>query len=79
MPDTPITEALREEQIAAGTVMITAAELAPRLGLGCGRKALAKIRARVRIGRLPAYRPNKRTYLFHWPTVVEAIKGKVRR
>lgn len=69
----------REAQIAAGTVMLTAQELAPRIGL-TGRKGPEKVRARARIGEIPAYRPNSRTYLFHWPTVVEALaKNPLRR
>ena len=69
----------REDQIAAGTVMIGPAELAPRIGLGTGRRGLEKVRARARAGLIPCHRPNARVYLFHWPTVVQAIATRVVR
>lgn len=69
----------RESQIAAGTVLITARELAPRIGLR-GRWGWREVLLRAKAKRLPAYRPNSRTVLFHLPTVMEAIaSGKGRR
>ena len=65
-----------EEAIAAGTVMLTAAELAPRIGLGSGSKGRRKVRSRARLGLIPCYRPNARVYLFHWPTVVDSLKNR---
>lgn len=64
---------LDESAVAAGTVMITAYELAPRLGMKSGRRGAEKVRARAKIGALPCYNPNKRTFLFHWPSVVAAV------
>lgn len=69
----------RESQIAAGTVLLTAQELAPRLGLSRGKRGAEKVRLRARLGLLPVVRMGVR-YMFHWPTVVEAThKGKARR
>lgn len=68
----------REAQIAAGSVLITAKELAPRIGLK-GRWAFREVLLRARAGRIPAYRPNKRTILFHLPTVMAHVAGKARR
>ena len=70
---------LDEAAVAAGTVMLTAAELAPRLGLSAGHRGVRKIRNRARIGLIPCYRPNVRTYLFHWPTVVAALADGTHR
>jgi hypothetical protein len=67
------TRILDEAAVAAGTVMLTAYELAPRLGMKVGRRGAEKVRARAKIGALPCYRPNARTFLFHWPSVVEAV------
>ena len=71
----------REAQIAAGSVLITAKELAPRIGLH-GKWAFREVLLRARAGRIPAYRPNKRTILFHLPTVMAHVasgKGRVSR
>lgn len=68
----------RESQIALGSVLITARELAPRIGLR-GRWAFRTVLLRARAGRIPAYRPNKRTTLFHLPTVMQHISGKAKR
>lgn len=76
---TATVEVTRESQIAAGTVLIGPAELAPRIGLGTGPRGLEKVRARARAGLIPCHRPNARVYLFHWPTVVAAIASKVVR
>lgn len=71
----------RESQIAAGTVLITAQELAPRLGLSAGKQGAEKVRLRARLGLLPVVRMGAR-YMFHWPTVVDFIhrpgKSRVR-
>lgn len=64
----------RESQIASGAVLITARELAPRIGLK-GKSGWRTVIARAKAKRLPAYRPNKRTTLFHLPTVMAAIAG----
>lgn len=64
---------LNEADVAAGTILLTAQELAPRLGLSSGRSGAEQIRIRAKLGKLPCYRPNPRTFLFHWPSVVEAV------
>lgn len=69
--------ALLESQIAAGTVTLTAAELAPRLGYK-GKRGVEKVRALAAANVIPSFRPG-RAYRFHWPTVIEALKGKARR
>lgn len=75
----PTARALDEAAVAAGTVLLTAYELAPRLGLSRGRRGAETVRARAKAGLLPVYRPNPRTFLFHWPTVVEATTKSGRR
>lgn len=64
---------LDETAVAAGTVLITAREMAPRLGLSASKRGVEIVRARARRGLIPCYRPNARTYRFHWPTVVAAV------
>lgn len=66
----------REAAIQAGTLFLTAAEIAPRLGLAASAKGVRKVLAMVKARQLPAFRPNKRVVRFHWPTVVDAIAGK---
>lgn len=73
-----MTRPLDESAVAAGTVLLTAQELAPRIGLSASRKGADKVRARAKLGVLPCYRPNSRTFLFHWPSVVEAVSTKSR-
>lgn len=67
---------LDETAVAAGTVLLTAREIAPRLGLSTSKRGVEIVRARARLGLLPAHRPNRRTYLFHWPTVVAHISAR---
>lgn len=71
-------QADRETQIALGSVLITAKELAPRIGLR-GNWGFRTVLLRARAGRIPAYRPNKRTILFHLPTVMNHLAGKAKR
>ena len=72
MPISTKTRKLNESAVAAGTVMLTPAEIAPRIGLK-GKKGVRVVLARAKAGLLPCYHPNQRTYLFHWPTVVSAV------
>ena len=66
-----------ESAIAAGTVMLTAAEIAPRLGYN-GRRGVEKVRALAGARIIPAFKPG-RSYRFHWPTVVEAMNRRGMR
>lgn len=66
----------REEQIAAGTVLITSRELAPRLGLG-GKSGWRRVNARAKAGRLPVVMFGNKPR-FHWPTVVEVLNRRRR-
>lgn len=65
-----------ETAVASGTRLLTPLEIAPRLGLTASRRGAETVRSWARGGSLPCIRPNARTYLFHWPTVV-AQAGKV--
>lgn len=69
----------REKQIAAGTALLTAAELAPRLGYSAGKSGQEKVRAMAAAGQIPAIRIGRSPYRFHWPTVVEAFGTGQRR
>lgn len=74
------TRTLDEAAVAAGTVMLTSHELAPRIGFGSGQRGAQKVRNRAKLGLIPCYQPNSRTFLFHWPTVAAALaNGKGRR
>lgn len=64
---------LDESAVAAGTVLLTAREVAPRLGLSPSARGIRTLIARVRRGLIPCHRPNRRTYLFHWPTVAAGV------
>lgn len=65
-----------EEAIAAGTVLLSAAQAAPRLGYR-GKKGLERLRADAVAGLVPAIR-NGRSYQFHWPTVIAHLNRKAR-
>lgn len=73
---TATTQALDEAAIAAGTKLLTADEIAPRLGYH-GRKGLARLRADAGAGVVPAIRQG-RGYMFHWPTVINHLNRKAR-
>ena len=61
----------REEGIRAGTVLITAQELAQRIGYKRARGART-VREKVAAGLLPCVRLG-RDLRFHWPTVIRAL------
>ena len=63
-----------EEQIAAGTVLLGAAELAQRLGFK-GKRGLERCRGLMDAGTIPAWRDGKQ-YRAHWPTVVSTLAAK---
>lgn len=64
----------REEQIAAGTVLLTPQELAPRLGF-TGLTGWRRVVAKVKAGRIPSVLIGNRPR-FHWPTVVQALNRR---
>ena len=61
-----------EDAIVKGSVFLTAAEIAPRIGYGTGKRGAEKVRAQARLGKIPCYIRETR-YLFHWPTVIERL------
>lgn len=71
--------AVDESAVAAGTVLLKPGELAPRVGLGNGRKGRAKIIARAKAGLIPVIHPSPRIWLFRWPDVVAAMAKSSRR
>lgn len=73
------TRTLDESAVAAGTVLLTARELAPRIGLTASKRGAEMVRNRAKLKLLPCYMPNKRTFLFHWPSVVEAVNRRTAR
>lgn len=70
-----------EEQIQRGTRLLSPIELAPRMGFAATKEGARSVMKFVKAGKLPAFRPNARVVLFHWPTVVEAVakSAAVRR
>jgi hypothetical protein len=62
----PVT---REEQIVSGSVMITAAEIAPRIGISATERGMKTIHKMVEDRELPAARIGGQ-WMFHWPTVI---------
>ncbi len=67
-----------EAAVAAGTVLLKPSEIAPRLGLGTGRKGRVKVIARAKAGLIPVIHTSPRTWLFRWPDVVAALQGTAR-
>lgn len=65
-----------EEAIAAGTVLLSAAEAAPRLGYR-GKRGLERLRADAAAGIVPAIKTGQ-AYRFHWPTVILHLSRKAR-
>ncbi|MGO8931150.1 MAG: helix-turn-helix transcriptional regulator [Limisphaerales bacterium] len=51
--------------------LLTVEELAQRL-----RYSPGWIRSRVKAGKLPAIRFNRRAWRFHWPTVLAALQQR---
>jgi len=71
-----MTTVEREAQIAAGTVMLTDEELAPRMGFAATERGYRSVREAAARGAIPG-RMVGRKWLFHWPTVVARVtKGK---
>ena len=68
-----------EAAVAAGTVLLKPSEIAPRLGLGTGRRGRIKIIARAKAGLIPVIHPSPRTWLFRWPDVVAAMQSTSRK
>jgi len=68
-----------EAAVAAGTVLLKPAELAPRVGLGNGRKGRSKVIARAKAGLIPVIHPSPRVWLFRWPDVVAAMQSNSRK
>jgi len=69
----------REAAIAAGTVLLRPADLAPRLGLSPGREGRRQVIARAKAGLLPHMRPSPKVFLFRWPDVIAAMTKATRR
>lgn len=67
----------REAQIAAGTVLLTATEMAPRIGLSATVRGVRTVKEMAMRHAIPGVKIGKQ-YLFHWPTVVAKI-GKAHR
>ena len=60
-----------EQAIALGTVTLTAAQAAPRLGYR-GKKGLERFRAACAAKVIPAFRDGQQ-YRIHWPSVTAAL------
>ena len=62
-----------EEQILKGTRLLTAAEVAERMGYR-GKRGTEKVREMMTAGVIPAWRPGRAgEWRAHWPTILQSI------
>jgi hypothetical protein len=71
-----VSAELDELQVLSGTRMLTARELAPRIGRKVTERGIRSVMEEAKAGIIPAIK-SRGVWLFHWPTV-QKVWGKAK-